>query len=353
MSSTDEIALREICTQIAGPNAAALAAARTRLDRLAKPPGSLGTLEPLIVRLAAMTGQIRPDFQHPIVLVAAGDHGVVAERISAYSQAATGQTILHFLRGGAAINALAANAGAQVVVVDAGVAAELPDHPRLRRAAAGRGSGNLLREPAMTRAQAAAAMLAGARIVGAEAEAGLDLLALGEIGVGNTTPAACLTSAFTGVAPELTTGRDTGMDDAGIERKRAVVAGALRRARVKPADPLGVLAELGGFEIAVLAGAAIAAAARRIPVVLDSYAVTSAAFVAVGLAPNLRHFLIAAHRSAEPGHGVALEHLGLDPLLALDLRLGEGCGAALALPIILGAARLMREMATPEHTGTG
>jgi len=351
MSTTDEIALREICTRIPGPNAAAIAAARSRLDRLAKPPGGLGTLEPLIVRLAAMTGQIRPEFQRPVILIAAGDHGVVAERISTYPQAATGQMILNFLRGGAAINALAANADAQVVVVDAGVAVDLPDHPRLRRAAASRGTGNLLREPAMARPTAAAAMLAGARIVAAEAEAGLDLLAIGEIGVGNTTPAACLTSAFTGVAPELTTGRDTGMDDARLEHKRAVVAGALRRARVKPADPLGVLAELGGFEIAVLAGAAIAAAARRIPVVLDSYVATSAAFVAVGLAPNLRHFLIAAHRSAEPGHRVALEHLGLDPLLTLDLRLGEGCGAALALPIILGAARLMREMSTVEQAG--
>jgi len=352
MSTTDEIALREICTQISGPNTAATAAARTRLDRLAKPPGGLGALEPLIVRLAGITGQIRPDFQHPIVLVAAGDHGVAAERISPQPQAATGPMILNFLRGGAAINALAANAGAQVVVVDAGVAAELPDHPRLRRAAAGHGSRNLLREPAMTRAAAAAAMLAGTRIVAAEVDAGLDLLALGEIGAGNTTAAACLTSAFTGVAPELTTGRDTGMDDARLEHKHAVVAGALRRARVKPADPLGVLGELGGFEIAVLAGAAIAAAARRIPVVLDSYVTTSAAFVAVGLVPNLRHFLIAAHCSAETGHNVALEHLGLDPLLTLDLRLGEGCGAALALPIILGAARLMREMSTLEQAGT-
>jgi nicotinate-nucleotide--dimethylbenzimidazole phosphoribosyltransferase len=348
MSSTDEIALREICGRVGPPNAAASAAARTRLDRLAKPPGSLGTLEPLIVRLAAITGQIRPEFHQPTVLVAAGDHGVVAERVSGYPQAATGQMVLNFLRGGAAINGLAANAGAQVLVVDAGVAADLPDHPRLRRASAGRGTRNLLREPAMSRAEAVAAMLAGARIAAAEAEAGADLLALGDIGVGNSTSAACLTSAFTGVAPELTTGRGAGQDDARLEHKRAVVAGALRRARVKPADPLGVLAELGGFEIAVLAGAAIAAAARRIPVLLDGYTTTGAALVALGLAPNARHYLIAAHRSAEPGHRVALEHLGLEPLLLLDMRLGEGCGAALALPLILGATRLMREMAIIE-----
>ncbi|MBK9710372.1 MAG: nicotinate-nucleotide--dimethylbenzimidazole phosphoribosyltransferase [Kouleothrix sp.] len=349
--SNDEIALRELCANIPGPSAAASAAARTRLDRLTKPPGSLGALEPLIVRLAAITGQVRPEFSRPAVLVAAGDHGVVAERVSAYPQSVTGQMMLNFLRGGAAINALAANAGARVVVVDAGVAADLPDHPGLRRASAGRGTRNLLREPAMTRAQASGALLAGARIVAAECAAGLDLLALGEMGIGNTTAAACLTSVFTAVAPELTTGRGTGLDDTRLAHKRTVVAAAIRRARPKPADPLGALAELGGFEIALLAGAALAAAARRIPIVLDGYITASAALVAAALAPNLRHFLIAAHRSAEPGHRIALEHLGLQPLLALDMRLGEGSGAALALPIILGAARAMREMATFDQAG--
>ncbi len=349
--SSDEIALRELCGRIPIASAATTAAARARLDKLTKPPGSLGALEPLIVRLAAMTGQIRPEFTRPTVLVAAGDHGVVAERVSAYPQSVTGQMVLNFLRGGAAINALAANAGARVIVVDAGVAADLPDHPGLRRASAGRGTRNLLREPAMSRAEAAGAVLAGARIVAAEAESGRDLLALGEMGIGNTTPAACLTSAFTGFAPELTTGRGAGLDDPQLDHKRAVVAGALRRARPKTSDPLGVLAELGGFEIAALAGAALAAAERRIPVVLDGYITASAALVAVALAPNLRHFLIAAHRSAEPGHRVALEHLGLQPLLTLDMRLGEGSGAALALPLIIGAARVMREMATFEQAG--
>jgi nicotinate-nucleotide--dimethylbenzimidazole phosphoribosyltransferase len=351
--SSDEIALRELCARIPEPSAAAASAARTRLDRLTKPPGSLGALEPLIVRLAAITGQVRPELRGAAVLVAAADHGVAAERVSAYPQAVTAQMVLNFLRGGAAINALAANAGARVVVVDAGVAGELPDHPRLRRAAIRRGTRNLLREPAMTRAEAAGAILAGARIVAAEAEAqeGLGILALGEMGIGNTTAAACLTSAFAGVAPELTTGRGTGLDDARLEHKRAVVAGALRRAKPRPADPLGVLGELGGFEIAALAGAALAAAARRIPVVLDGYITASAALAACALAPNLRHFLIAAHRSAEAGHRVALEHLGLQPLLELDMRLGEGSGAALALPLILGAARAMREMATFEQAG--
>jgi len=343
--------LHDLCARILGANTATAAAARTRLDRLTKPPGSLGALEPLIVRLAAITGQIRPEFKQPAVLVAAGDHGVVAERVSAYPQSVTGQMVLNFLRGGAAINALAANAGARVIVVDAGVAADLPDHPGLRRASVASGARNLLREPAMTRTETAAAIVAGARITAAEIDAGLDLLALGEMGIGNTTAAACLTSAFTGALPELTTGRGAGLDDARLEHKRTIVAAAIRRARPKPADPLGTLAELGGFEIAALVGAALAAAARRVPVVLDDYVTTSAALAAVALAPNLRHSLIAAHRSAEPGHRVALEYLGLQPLLTLDMRLGEGSGAALALPIILGAARLMRDMATFEQAG--
>src|SRR5690349_12557721 len=251
--SNDEMTVRDLCARIPGPNAATAAAARARLDRLSKPPGSLGALEPLIVR------------------VAAGDHGVVAERISAYPQSVTGQMVLNFLRGGAAINALAANAGARVIVVDAGVATDLPDHPGLRRASAGSGTRNLLREPAMTRTETAAAIVAGARITAAEIDAGMDLLALGEMGIGNTTPAACLTSAFTGALPELTTGRGAGLDDTRLEHKRAIVAAAIRRARPKPADPLGTLAELGGFEIAALAGATLAAAARRVPVVLDGY----------------------------------------------------------------------------------
>jgi nicotinate-nucleotide--dimethylbenzimidazole phosphoribosyltransferase len=349
--SNDEMSLRDLCARIPSANAATSAAARARLDRLTKPPGSLGALEPLIVRLAAITGQIRPEFKQAAVLVAAGDHGVVAERVSSYSQAVTGQMVLNFLRGGAAINALAANAGARVIVVDAGVAASLPDHPGLRRASAGSGSRNLLREPAMTRTETAGAIVAGARITAAEIDAGLDLLALGEMGIGNSTAAACLTSAFTGALPDLTTGRGAGLDDTRLEHKRTIVTAAIRRARPKPTDPLGTLAELGGFEIAVLVGAALAAAARRVPVVLDSYVTASAALAAVALAPNLRHTLIAAHRSDEPGHRVALEYLGLQPLLTLDVRLGEGGGAALALPIILGAARLMRDMATSEQAG--
>jgi nicotinate-nucleotide--dimethylbenzimidazole phosphoribosyltransferase len=203
----------------------------------------------------------------------------------------------------------------------------------------------------MTRSEAVRAILFGARVVAEEAERGMDLLALGEMGIGNSTAAACLTAALTGASPDVATGRGTGVDDAGLFRKRQVVAEALARARPDADDPLGVLAELGGLEIALLVGALLAAAARRVPVVLDGYIVTSAALVAVALQPRLVAFLVAGHRSAEPGHRVALEQLGLRPLLELDMRLGEGTGAALAIPVIQAACRALREMATFDEAG--
>lgn len=370
--------LAALIGRIPAPDAGAAAAARRRLDRLTKPPGSLGELEALLVRLAAITGTVRPTFDHPAILIAAADHGVVAEGVSSYPQAVTGQMVLNFLGGGAAINALAASAGARVIVVDAGVAAELPNHPGLRREGLRRGTGNLLREPAMARAEAIALLLAGARVVAGECSAPPasaapavqsvhpvpavqsvpsvqnpcpNLLALGEMGIGNSTAAACLTCVFAGIAPEEATGRGTGLDDAGLAHKRRVVAAALDRARPDPADPIGALAEVGGFEIALLAGAALEAAARRIPVVLDGYIATAAALVAAALAPAVRDYLIAGHRSAEPGHRAALARLELAPLLELEMRLGEGSGAALAIPLIQGAARIMRDMATFESAG--
>jgi nicotinate-nucleotide--dimethylbenzimidazole phosphoribosyltransferase len=344
-------ALQALIDSIPALETAAAEAARARLERLTKPPGSLGALEDLAVRLAAITGRVKPPVAQPAVLIAAADHGVVAEGVSPYPQAVTAQMVSNFLAGGAAINVLAGVVGARVVVVNAGVAAELPNHPRLVHAATARGTRNLLREPAMARDVALQTMLRGAAIVAAEAEAGMDLLALGEMGIGNSTSAACLTSAYTGAPPEQTTGRGTGVDDAGLRHKRGVVAAALARAHPERLDPLAILAELGGLEIALLAGAALAAAARRIPVLLDGYIATSAALAAAAIAPPVRGFLIAGHRSAEPGHRLALAHLELRPLLELDMRLGEGSGAALAIPLVQAAARVMSDMATFETAG--
>ena len=343
--------LAALTAQVLPPDPAFARAARIRLDTLTKPPGSLGVLEDLAAQLAAISRTTRPQITRPVVLVAAADHGVVAEGVSAYPQAVTRQMVSNFLHGGAAINALAAAVGARVVIVDAGVLTPPPDLPGLVRAAARRGTRNLRTTAAMTEAEATLAILLGAGVVGQIAADGLDLLALGEMGIGNTTAAACLTCAFAGATPQQTVGRGTGVDDAGLQRKRAVVTAALARARPRAADPLHTLAELGGLEIALLAGAALAAAARRIPVLLDGYIATSAALAAAALAPDLVGSLIAGHRSSEPGHHIALTHLGLRPLLELEMRLGEGSGAALAIPLVRAAAHVISDMATFDEAG--
>lgn len=350
--------LSALCAAVAPADAGVVAAARARLDRLTKPQGSLGQIEDLIARLAGATGQVIPSMTRPAIVLAAADHGVSAEGVSAFPQAVTVQMCLNYLAGGAAINALAGAAGARLVVVDAGVAGDLPDDPRLRRLAIRRGSGNIAREPAMSEAAAAAALLAGARLAGELIDEGVDLIALGEMGIANTTPAAALTSAFTGAPPMVTVGRGTGVDDEGLARKVAAVETALGRARgAGTTGGLQTLAQLGGLEIAALAGAALGAAARRVPVLLDGYITTSAALAAAALAPAARDHMLASHCSAEPGHALALEHLGLTaeagagPLLRLGMRLGEGTGAALAMPLVAAAARVMREMATFDEAG--
>ena len=350
--------LAALCAAVVPSDLKAIAGARARLDRLTKPQGSLGQIEDLVARLAGATGQIIPPTVTPAIFLAAADHGVAAEGVSAFPQAVTVQMCLNYLAGGAAINALATAAGARLLVVDAGIAGELPDDPRLQRLNLRRGCGNIAREPAMSEAETVAVLLGGARLANELLDTGVNLIALGEMGIANTTPAAALTSAFTGTPPTVTVGRGTGVDDAGLTRKIAVVEMALSRAQAAgTTSALQTLAQLGGLEIAALAGATLAAAARRVPVLLDGYITTSAALAAAALAPAARDYMLASHCSVEPGHALALEHLGLTieagagPLLRLGLRLGEGSGAALALPLVLAAARLMREMATFGEAG--
>jgi nicotinate-nucleotide--dimethylbenzimidazole phosphoribosyltransferase len=325
--------------------------ARARQQRLTKPAGSLGRLEDLSLQIAGITGQIGPQLRHKVILVMAADHGVAAERVSAYPQAVTAQMVGNFLRGGAAVNVLARQANARVVVVDIGVAADLPDHPQLIRRKVAYGTRNLAREPAMTPDQTLEALRVGADTVEAEAARGLDVLVLGEMGIANTTSAAAIAVAITGCAPSEAVGQGTGVDAAGLARKVAVIRQALDRHRPRASDPLDVLTKLGGLEIAGLAGAALAAATRRIPIVLDGYPATAAALIAAALDPQIRPYLIAGHRSTEPGHAAMLRWLGLEPLLDLGLRLGEGTGAALALSLIDAACALLREMATFEEAG--
>jgi nicotinate-nucleotide--dimethylbenzimidazole phosphoribosyltransferase len=333
-------------------DAAAEAAAAERQARLLKPAGSLGLLEDLGVRLAAIAGRCPPPVPaRPAVLVAAGDHGVVAQGVTPWPQEVTGAMVAAMTAGQAAVNAIAGAIGAEVRLLDAGVASPPAPHPMVRQGNRRRGTADLAAGPAMTREQAAEALLEGA--AGAEEllAAGVDLLVTGDMGIGNTTPAACLVAAFTGRQPASVTGRGTGIDDATFERKVRVVERALALHAPDPADPVGVLAAVGGLEHAALAGLALAAAARRVPVVLDGVNAGAAALAAAAIAPAVGGFLIAGHRSVEPGASAALEHLGLAPLLDLRMRLGEGTGALLAVPIVRAAAAVLGGMATFEEAG--
>jgi nicotinate-nucleotide--dimethylbenzimidazole phosphoribosyltransferase len=325
--------------------------ARARQDTLTKPPGSLGRLEALSIQIAGITGSARPSVARKAVIVMAGDHGVTAEAVSAYPSAVTPQMVLNFAHGGAAINVLAQQAGARVVVVDVGVAAEIPAQAGvlLRKVAAG--TANMALGPAMTRAQAEAAVQVGLDVVAAEIDRGLDLIATGDMGIGNTTPSAAIVAAITRLPPATVTGRGTGVDDAGLARKVAVIERALAVNQPDAHDALDVLSKVGGLEIGGLAGVMLGAAARRVPVLVDGFISGAAAMIAVGLCPEVQPYLIAAHQSVEIGHRVMLDHLGLHPLLNLDLRLGEGTGAALAFHLVEAAVRILNEMATFAEAG--
>jgi nicotinate-nucleotide--dimethylbenzimidazole phosphoribosyltransferase len=332
-------------------DAAASERARARQARLTKPPGSLGRLEELSVRLAGMTGRTDPPLAHRVVFTLAADHGVAAEGVSAYPSEVTAQIVANFLAGGAAINVLGRGLAARVVVADLGVDADLPPDERLRACKVRRGTASITQGPAMSRAEAARAVAWGRRLVREELESGLDVALTGDMGIGNTTAAAALVCAVTGAEPVDVVGRGTGVDDEGLARKRDAVARALQVSPVSALDPLGRLAALGGLEIAGLVGVVLEAVAHRRPVVVDGFVSGAAAMVAVELAPGASDYLIASHLSQELGHRIALDHLTLRPLLDLDLRLGEGTGAVLALPLLESAVRVLREMATFDEAG--
>ncbi|MGR6321655.1 nicotinate-nucleotide--dimethylbenzimidazole phosphoribosyltransferase [Micromonospora soli] len=340
---------------------AAMAAARDLQGRLTKPAGSLGALEPLSVRLAGLAGTCPPPLPEPAaVAIFAGDHGVHAQGVTPWPQEVTAQMIGNFLAGGAVVNAFARQAGATVTVVDVGVATPLPVEPpagadlaapRLIPANVRAGTRDLTVTAALTRDEARAAVETGIRVAGELIDAGVAILLTGDMGIGNTTPAAALVAAFTGADPAEVTGRGTGVDDETYAHKVAVVRAALGRHAPDPADPLGVLAAVGGLEHAALAGLILGAAARRVPVLLDGVIAVSAALAAAAFAPDAVGAMVAGHRSAEPGATAALRHLGLDPLVDLGLRLGEGTGALLALPVVTGAVRVLHEVATFDSAG--
>ena len=336
----------EQLVQIPQLDESAMSKARARQDQLTKPQGSLGRLEDISVQIAGITANARPRLDDKVIIVMAGDHGVVAQGVSAFPQEVTPQMVMNFLNGGAAINVLARHVNARVVVVDMGVAVDMNDFEGLVNMKVKPGAHDFTQGPAMTRDQAIQAILAGAEVVKAELARGLDILGTGEMGIGNTTPATAIAAVLTGKDPADITGPGTGLDAEGVRRKTAIIRQGIDVNRPNPADALDVLSKVGGFEIAGLVGAMLAAANNRRPVVVDGFISTAAAMVAVSLAPDLRSYLIAAHRSEERGHGVMLEWIGLEPLLDLGLRLGEGTGAALAIGLADAACKILDEMAT-------
>lgn len=329
----------------------AMDSARARQDTLTKPQGSLGRLEELSIKLAGIQGKPIPQIRHKVIFTLAGDHGVVAEGVSAYPQEVTAQMIYNFLRGGAGINVLARQVGARVVVVDMGVAAKLEPHPQLISRKIAPGTRDMFLRPAMTQEQAARAIEAGIELVGGEVTKGLDIVGTGDMGIGNTTASSAICAVMTGKSVAEVVGKGTGIDDRQLKHKVDVISQALAVNRPDPKKPLDVLAKVGGFEIGGLVGVMLAAAAYRIPIVLDGFISGAAALIAVAMAPKLKDFLIAAHVSAEPGHKVVLRHLRLKPLLNLGMRLGEGSGAVLGIFLAEAAARILAEMSTFAEAG--
>lgn len=325
--------------------------AQARLDQLTKPLGSLGRLESLAKQIVGITHNIAPRLSQKVIITMAADHGVAQEGVSAYPQVVTQQMVANFLRGGAGINVLARHVGARVVVVDIGVAADLTPHPDLVVRKVGYGTHSIAQGPAMTCEQACAAIQAGRDIVEHEITRGVDIIGTGDMGIGNTTASSAITAAMTGAPVEHVTGRGTGIDDATHTKKIEVIQRALTVNRPDPSDPLDVLAKVGGFEIAGLVGVILEGARARRPVVVDGFISGVAALIAAGLEPRVKAYLIASHLSQEPGHRVVLEHLGLHPILDLNLRLGEGTGAALAMSLAEAACKVLTEMATFEEAG--
>ncbi|GAB4264909.1 MAG: nicotinate-nucleotide--dimethylbenzimidazole phosphoribosyltransferase [Deferrisomatales bacterium] len=330
---------------------AALEAAQARLDDLTKPPGSLGRLEEVARRLAGIQQTPTPVIRKKRVYTLAGDHGVTEEGVSAYPREVTPQMVYNFLRGGAAINVLTRHVGAEIRVVDIGVDHDFQGVEGLIHAKVRRGTRNLTKEPAMTREEALQALGVGIELARTAREEGVDLLGVGEMGIGNTTPAAALLAAFTGLAPEEVVGRGTGVDDAGLARKADAVRRGLEANRPDPADPVDVLAKVGGYEIAGIAGLCLGAAALGVPVAVDGFISTAGALVAAKLSPPAGDYLFLSHLSQERAHVRMVEHLEQTPLLVLELRLGEGTGAALAMTVIEASAKILSEMATFSEAG--
>ena len=350
-SSLMNDSLSRILKEIKPLDKKAMEVAQARQDELTKPRGSLGRLEELSIKIAGIKGEATPSIKHKAIVVMAADHGVVAEGVTAYPQEVTRQMVANFLSGGAAINTLARHVGARVIVVDMGLVGGFESHPALTCKMIDFGTKNMARGPAMTRHQAIDAIEAGIAVLEAEVTHGLDIVGTGDMGIGNTTASSAICTVVTGKPVIKVTGRGTGIDDRQLAHKVKVIERALSINQPDSNDALDVLSKVGGFEIGGLVGVILAAAAHRIPVVIDGFISGAAALIAVGLAPQVKDYLIAAHVSAEAGHQVLLSYLGLTPLLDLKMRLGEGTGTALGISLAEAAVKILKEMATFGEAG--
>jgi len=343
--------LKTITNRIKPLDQKAIAEARARQDMLTKPQGSLGRLEQLSIQLAGIRGTYMPKIKNKAIITMAADHGVVSEGTSAYPQEVTRQMVFNFLNGGAAINVIANQIGARLVLVDMGVIGGFEPHPSLICKMIDFGTMNMTKGPAMTRQQAEDAIQAGIDVVETEISQGLDIVGTGDMGIGNTTASAAICAVITGVDAIQVTGRGTGIDDLQLKQKADTIKKALEINKPDTNDAIDILAKVGGFEIGGLAGVILGAAANRIPVVIDGFISGAAALIATELSPITKEYLIAAHLSVEVGHKIMLQHMGLKPLFDMGMRLGEGTGAALGISLVELSTRILSEMATFGEAG--
>ncbi|MDY7033501.1 MAG: nicotinate-nucleotide--dimethylbenzimidazole phosphoribosyltransferase [Thermodesulfobacteriota bacterium] len=322
--------------------------AKSRLDSLTKPLESLGKVETIAQRYSAIKEDLTPSIEKKVIFTFAGDHGIVKEGVSAYPKAVTIQMVLNMINGGAAVNVLARHVGASVVVIDIGVDHDFEPADGLVINKVGHGTQNFLRGPAMTHHEALKSIQVGIDLAEEYARNGVDIIGTGEMGIGNTTPSSAILSVLTGLPATEVTGRGTGIDDKTLEKKAAVIAEAIQRNNPNPEDPLDVLAKVGGFEIGGIAGLIIGSVSHGIPVVIDGFISTAGAMIAVAMNPTINEYLFYSHLSSEAGHKRMLKKLGQKPILDLDMRLGEGTGAAIAMSVIEAAVKIMTQMATFE-----
>jgi len=343
--------INEVTKKITGLDNKLMDLTQERLNNLTKPLGSLGRLEELAKLIVGITGKQSPKLENKVIFTFAADHGVTDEVVSAYPKEVTAQMVYNFLAQGAGINVLAKHVGARVVVLDIGVATDLKPDPKLRIKKINYGTKNMAKGPAMTKDEAIKAICAGIEVFEEELKQGIDIAGTGEMGIGNTTAASAITACFTAQPVEEVTGRGAGLDDQGLKHKIDIIQRALALNKPDPSNPIDVLSKVGGFEIGGLTGIILAAAANKVPVVIDGFISGAAALVAYKIEPKVKDYMIAAHCSVEAGHKIILEQIGLRPLLNLDLRLGEGTGGALAIGLADAALKILTQMATFTSAG--